>query len=121
MARFKVRILDSEMALSELVMDSASEADVHQQMLARGLSVLSVSQAPMGLSRGSQKFPLQLFAQELLALLESGLPLVESIETLAERETRPWHFKLPAASAAASGRGSPFHSLGITNSAADNF
>jgi general secretion pathway protein F len=89
MARFRVKTLDGEMALSELVMESASEADVYQQMLARGLSVLSVSQAPMTLSRGAQKFPLQLFAQELLALLQSGLPLVESIETLAERETRP--------------------------------
>ena len=89
MARFRVKILDAEMALSEVMMESASEADVHQQMLSRGMSVLSVSQAPMTLSRGAQKFPVQLFSQELLALLQSGLPLVESIETLAERETRP--------------------------------
>ncbi|MDB5801815.1 MAG: gspF pulF [Rhodocyclales bacterium] len=93
MARFQVRILDADMALSQIVLESASEADVHQQMLARGVSVLSVTQSSiltsMTLSRASQKFPLQLFSQEMLALLQSGLPLVESIETLAERETRP--------------------------------
>ena len=34
-------------------------------------------------------FPLALFSQELLALLEAGLNLVEAIETLAEKELRP--------------------------------
>jgi len=33
------------------------------------------------------RFPLALFAQELLALLEAGLTLVESIEALAEKES----------------------------------
>jgi len=35
------------------------------------------------------RFPLLLFSQELLALLQSGISLVESIETLAEKEQRP--------------------------------
>jgi general secretion pathway protein F len=34
------------------------------------------------------RFPLTLFSQELLVLLKAGLPLVEAIETLAEREKR---------------------------------
>ena len=33
-----------------------------------------------------QKFNVTLFSQELLALLESGLSLIESIEALAEKE-----------------------------------
>lgn len=32
------------------------------------------------------RFPLSLFSQELLALIEAGLPLLESIETLAHKE-----------------------------------
>ena len=36
-----------------------------------------------------KRFPLALFSQELLALLEAGLNLVEAIETLAEKEVRP--------------------------------
>src|SRR5205823_14541163 len=34
------------------------------------------------------RFPLVLFSQDLLVLLKAGVPLVESIETLAERERR---------------------------------
>lgn len=37
----------------------------------------------------NKRFPLALFSQELLALLEAGLNLVEAIETLAEKEVRP--------------------------------
>ncbi|MFM9836070.1 MAG: type II secretion system F family protein, partial [Methylophilaceae bacterium] len=39
--------------------------------------------------KASKSFPLALFSQELLALLEAGLNLVEAIETLAEKESRP--------------------------------
>jgi len=38
--------------------------------------------------RGGERFPLPLFSQELLVLLNAGLPLVEAIETLAEKERR---------------------------------
>jgi general secretion pathway protein F len=39
-------------------------------------------------SRG-ERFPLVLFSQELLALIEAGLNLLEGIEALAEKEHRP--------------------------------
>lgn len=35
------------------------------------------------------RFPLGLFSQELLSLIEAGLPLLESIETLAYKERNP--------------------------------
>lgn len=35
------------------------------------------------------RFPLELFSQELLSLIEAGLPLLESIETLAQKEKNP--------------------------------
>jgi len=40
------------------------------------------------LRRAGERFPLVLFSQELLVLLEAGLPLVEAIDTLAEKERR---------------------------------
>ena len=40
------------------------------------------------INRESKKFPLALFSQELLALLEAGINLVEAIEALAEKEQR---------------------------------
>ena len=39
-------------------------------------------------SLGTARFPLVLFTQELLALLRSGISLVEALETLAEKESR---------------------------------
>ena len=39
--------------------------------------------------KSNKRFPLALFSQELLTLLEAGLNLVEAIEALAEKELRP--------------------------------
>lgn len=36
-----------------------------------------------------ERFPLMLFSQEMLALLEAGLNLMEALEALAEKEQRP--------------------------------
>ncbi|GAB2882957.1 type II secretion system F family protein [Uliginosibacterium flavum] len=87
--QFLVKALDGAHAVSESVIDASDEAGARAQASARGLSVLSVRKGS-GTSGGARgKFPLLLFSQELLALLQSGLPLVESIDTLAEKETRP--------------------------------
>lgn len=87
MAQFKVKVLDANLLPAELMLEAANESDIHQQMEARGVAVLSVSRSATLPGAGNKRFPLQLFCEELLALLQSGLPLVESIETLAERQT----------------------------------
>jgi general secretion pathway protein F len=58
----------------------------------QGLSVLTIKPAGFQLpvlkgAARKPKFNLSLFSQELLALLQSGLSLVESIEALAEKES----------------------------------
>src|SRR3954469_5685419 len=56
----------------------------------RGYTVLSVRakrSLAMAWHRG-ERFPVALFSQELRALLAAGLPLVEAIETLAQKEKR---------------------------------
>lgn len=61
--------------------------DALAQVKARGFTPINAkSNSAISSSRQSKKFPLALFSQELLALLEAGLNLVEAIETLTEKE-----------------------------------
>ena len=56
---------------------------------AQGVSILAVKpQNPLAswLPRRRVRFALDLFSQELISLLESGLSVVEAVETLAEKE-----------------------------------
>jgi general secretion pathway protein F len=91
--QFEVRSIDKVSGISTLVLDAPSR-DVATRMAGeRGLRVLSV--APVqGMDRLFKRnvghaFPLGLFSQELLTLLDAGLSLVESIETLGEKESKP--------------------------------
>jgi len=74
----------------EMVLLSISAAhaqDALAQVQARGFTPITAKSTSSALSnRQNKKFPLALFSQELLALLEAGLNLVEAIETLAEKE-----------------------------------
>jgi general secretion pathway protein F len=61
--------------------------DALAQVKARGFTPINAkSNSSTSTSRQSKRFPLALFSQELLALLEAGLNLVEAIETLTEKE-----------------------------------
>ena len=74
-----------EMVLFSISASHAAEALI--QVKARGYIPISAKAINVGLvSRRNKKFPLQLFSQEMLALLDAGLNLVEAIETLAEKE-----------------------------------
>lgn len=74
-----------------LVLDAAHAQDAADQARRQGCTVLSVKagggigQSPF---RRRYHFPLTLFSRELLALLGSGLSVVESLQTLEEKETR---------------------------------
>lgn len=64
-----------------------------------GLTVLTVRPASRGrltLPARRRRFPLTLFSGELLALLGSGLSLLESLQTLAEKEAHPDNRRLLA-------------------------
>ena len=72
--------------------DAASEQMAIGQAKSQGYAVFSAQPLTgswlAGLRRG-ERFPLVLFSQELLALIEAGLNLLEGIEALAEKEHRP--------------------------------
>lgn len=94
--QFEVRALQAKGEASgrALLRIDAADADAAREQARRmGYQVLTVApgkaSAPRALSLGGSKaFPLLLFTRELIALLGSGLSLTESLETLAEKETR---------------------------------
>src|SRR5512134_2225726 len=90
--RYEVKALRGDEGPTAWVLDAVDAGDAASQMLARGYSVIAVRAktawpAWAGQRRGH--FPLVLFSQELLALLQAGLALVEALETLTEKEQRP--------------------------------
>lgn len=89
--RFHVKAMRAGEGVTALVFDAVNENDATQQAELQGYTVLAVG-ARSGLAwfgRKTGQFPLVLFSHELLALLDAGLPLVEAVETLAEKEHRP--------------------------------
>jgi general secretion pathway protein F len=90
--RFDIKAVRDDVGVAALTFDAANEADARSQAKAQGYDVLAIKSRQLGLRRGSggnARFPLALFSQELLTLLDAGLTLVESMETLAEKEQRP--------------------------------
>jgi general secretion pathway protein F len=88
---FDVRALAADRRII-LKVEAADSADATGQARLQGLTVLNVR--PAGNFSGlyfsrRNRFPVSLFSRELLALLRSGLSLVEAIQTLEEKESRP--------------------------------
>lgn len=94
--RFEVKALRADEVVA-LVLDAADEGDAKAQAVAQGYAVLAVraKQSWQAWTRRRRAhFPLILFSQELLALMSAGLTVVDAVETLAEKETRPGARKL---------------------------
>jgi len=90
--RFQVKAVKSvRSGVVSLLLDARDARDADEQVQAQGYRVLGVQAArtlPLPRFFGSARFPLVLFTQELLALLRSGISLLEAIETLTEKEAR---------------------------------
>lgn len=88
--RFEVKALHAKEGVVALALDAADESDASNQARTRGYTVLAVRRQALVQPRARRlRFPLLFFSQELLALLDAGLSLVEAIETLTEKEHRP--------------------------------
>jgi general secretion pathway protein F len=89
--RYEVRALHRN-AVTSLQVEALDEADARAQVIARSLQPISVEPLGKGLGRargGAQRLSLTLFSQELLALLDGGLTIVEAVGVLCDNETRP--------------------------------
>lgn len=80
MKPYTVTILQGGKRVSQTVL-AASPDDASARIIAAGGIVLQVQERP---ARKEKRFPLNLFLQELIALLEAGLVVVEAVEALRE-------------------------------------
>ena len=90
--QFEVKAVRAPGSVVALILDAIDERDAKAQAGAQGYSVLAIK-AKQSLQAWVKprriQFPLLLFSQELLALMNAGLTVVEGVETLAEKEARP--------------------------------
>ena len=90
--QFHLRALSTDHVITQMTIDARDEPDARQQMAERGLFVASISPvrqlATLRPAR-SGSVSLVLFSQELLALLNAGLSIVEALDALLEKETSP--------------------------------
>jgi general secretion pathway protein F len=91
--QYDVRALSADHMMTALVIDAHDELDARRQVEARGLFVAAISPASTSAfggilprSAGSGHLSPVLFSQELLALLNAGLSIVECLEALLEKE-----------------------------------
>ncbi|MBT9567376.1 MAG: type II secretion system F family protein, partial [Thiobacillus sp.] len=87
--RYRVKALHPVSGITALTVDALDEAEASLRLKREGAQVLSITaERSLGLPKRRARFPLSLFTQELIALLDAGLSLTESLETLAEKESR---------------------------------
>lgn len=90
--RFKLKAYRDTEGVIELAFDAADALAAQRQAEAQGYRVLSARSAEgLGVPRlfAGASFSVPLFAQELLALLDAGLGLVETIALLAHKARQP--------------------------------
>jgi general secretion pathway protein F len=87
--RFRLKAVGREGRVESLDLQALDSSGAVQQAENRGYTVLTVRQkagSALPWRGAAARFPVVLFSQELLVLLNAGLPLVEAIGTLAEKE-----------------------------------
>ena len=88
--RFELKAISQEGRIESLDFQALDESSARQQARERGYSVIELRRKSGLLDawRPGQRFPVVLFSQELLVLLDAGLSLVDAIQTLATKERR---------------------------------
>ncbi|MEW6120840.1 MAG: type II secretion system F family protein [Pseudomonadota bacterium] len=87
--RYRVKALRPGAGVMALTVEALDEAEATTRLQREGAQVLSIAAERGGLLAARHaRFPLLLFTQELIALLDAGLTLTEALETLAEKDSR---------------------------------
>src|SRR5258707_10774738 len=89
--RYRLKAVGPAGQVEALDVEGFDEASVVRQAKERGYTVLALRpRASLALAwpGARARFPLAAFTHDLLVLLDAGLPLVEAIQALAERESR---------------------------------
>jgi general secretion pathway protein F len=86
---YEIKAYKESQGIVRLQYDAATIAEAVRRAELEGYKVISSrAQTALPSFTRSYRFPLALFSQELLSLLEAGLPLLEAIETLAHKEQK---------------------------------
>jgi len=95
--RFRIKAMRRPGDIVEAVLEAPGEAEALLMARSQGLHVLSVAGQrawhPVG-ARREQPFPLLIFTQQLAMLLRAGLSLMDSLESLSDKEDRLEHRKV---------------------------
>jgi general secretion pathway protein F len=97
--QFEIRAIKPGGGVATMRLDASDADAAAEQVRQMGYGVLKLRAARSlaGLaSSDTRSFPLGLFSHELLTLLEAGLSVVDSIETLKEKESKPGRQQLLA-------------------------
>ena len=87
--RFTIKAFDATQGVLVYAVDAPDESDARRQVVEAGRQLISLARrAPIG-GQPQGRIPLVIFSQELVALLDAGISLVEAVETLTEKETQP--------------------------------
>lgn len=89
--QFELKVLGDHEAIAVMALEASNAQQAEIQAANLGLDVLSIKpKANWNFlwQRKKKAFSLLLFSQELMALLQAGLSLVEAIETLTEKDHR---------------------------------
>jgi general secretion pathway protein F len=84
--QFRAKALGSDSGVLTCAITAADESDARRQLGERGLQVIAITANSTWRRTKKARVPLVNFTQELVALLDAGLSLTESIETLSEKE-----------------------------------
>jgi general secretion pathway protein F len=89
--QFDIKVLRSGEGVCVLSIAALNESDAASVAKSQGYAVLSIKEAGKALARINTRrsFPLVLFSQELLSLLDAGLSLIEAMLALADKERHP--------------------------------
>ena len=92
--KFRARVINAQQLIVDQVLDAHDLDRAREQLSQMGLRAISIQAESSGalnwqrwLGVGRVDFSVLLFSQELLALLNAGLGIVESTEALSEKET----------------------------------
>lgn len=92
--KFRARVINAQQLIVDQVLDAHDLERARDQLEQLGLRAISIQAESSGalnwqrwLGVGRVDFSVLLFSQELLALLNAGLGIVESTEALSEKET----------------------------------
>ena len=88
---FRVIAMQDGAATTTLSVEAADRDAAIRSVAARGLAVIDARPSGLGLPQFARRtdFALDVFCQELLALLSAGIQVGEALDTLARKETRP--------------------------------